>query len=56
MRFRVLFYLTLVDFDKLTGLQVAILSHGEYVIIPEGTLQCVLTVGTAGQIWDVDSS
>ena len=39
-----------LDFRKLTGLKVTILRHGQYIIMPEHTLHCVLTVGTAGNI------
>lgn len=44
-----------VDFCRLTGLRVAILSHGQYIIMPEHTLHCVLTVGTAGRILTICS-
>lgn len=41
-------YELMVDISQFTGLQIAILKHGNYLIMPEGMLHTVLTVGTAG--------
>ena len=44
-----------IDFLKMSGLKISILKHGEYMVIEEGALHCVLTVGTAGSHLNVYS-
>ena len=38
----------MLEISQFTGLQIVILGHGQFYILPEGAPHAVMTVGTAG--------